>query len=76
VRKCLGKVIALLALCLCLNGCIAAAAAYGVSRHQTHKSYNEYVASMEQTNQERKNQGLEPAPVDSFEQWKQNRKNK
>jgi hypothetical protein len=70
-----GKVIALLALCLCLNGCIAAAAAtaYGVSRHRTHKSYNEYVASMDKTNQDRKSQGLEPLPVNTFEEWKKNR---
>ena len=64
-------------LCLCLNGCIAAgvaATAYGISRHRTHKSYNEYKADMEKTNQDRQSQGLEPLPVYSFDEWKKHRK--
>ena len=53
------KAVAVLGLCLCLTSCIPTAlAVYGVSRHRTHKSYNEYVASMEKTNQERQSQGL------------------
>ena len=70
------KAVAILGLCLCLNGCIAAVAAtaYGVSRHRTHKSYNEYKADMEKTNQERQSQGLEPMPIYSFDEWKKHRK--
>ncbi len=60
----------------CFNGCIpTAVAVYSVSRHRTHKSYNEYVADMTKTNQERQSQGLEPCPVLSFDEWKKNRKN-
>ena len=70
VKKKLLQGIAVLGLCLCLQGCLAAAAVYGVSRYRTHKTYNEYVASMEKTNQERQSQGLEPLPVASFKEWK------
>lgn len=70
------RAVAVLGLCLCLNGCIAAVAAtaYGVSRHRTHKSYNEYKADMEKTNQERQSQGLEPVTVYSFDEWKKHRR--
>lgn len=58
------------------NGCIpTAVAVYAVSRHRTHKSYNEYVADMTKANQERQSQGVEPLPVLSFDDWKKNRKN-
>ncbi len=68
------KAVAVLGLGLCLNGCIPTAlAVYGVSRHRTHKSYNEYVTSMEKTNQDRQSQGLEPLPVFSFDEWKKHR---
>ncbi len=73
MKKKLLQAMAVLSLCLCLSGCLAAAAAYGVSRRITHKNYNEYVASMEKTNQERRGQGLEPVPVASFQEWKKNR---
>lgn len=73
MKKKLLKGVAVLCLCLCLDGCLAAAAAYGVSRHRTHKSYREYVANLEKTNQERREQGLEPLPVSSFEEWKKSR---
>ena len=69
------KAVAVLGLGLCLYGCIPTAlAVYGVSRHRTHKSYHEYVASMDKTNQERQSQGLEPLPVLSFDDWKKHRK--
>jgi hypothetical protein len=70
------RAVAVLGLCLCLNSCVAAVAAtaYGVSRHRTHKSYSEYKADMEKTNQERRSQGLEPVPIYSFDEWKKHRK--
>jgi len=76
MQKKIIKMIAVLGLCLCLHGCIAAAAAtaYGVSRHRTHHSYNEYVANMDKVNQDRQKQGLEPLPVATFDDWKKNRK--
>jgi hypothetical protein len=75
VKKMFLKAAAVLGLCLCLNSCIPTAlAVYGVSRHRTHKSYNEYLASMEKTNQERQSQGLEPQPILSFDEWKKHRK--
>ena len=75
MKKMLMKAIAILGLCLCLEGCIPTAlAVYGVSRHRTHKSYREYVAYMEKTNQERQGQGLEPLPVAPFNEWKKHRK--
>jgi|WetSurMetagenome_2_1015567.scaffolds.fasta_scaffold425600_2 hypothetical protein len=76
MRKMFLKAIAVFTLGLCLSGCIAAGAlaVYGVSRHRTHKSYHEYAASMEKTNQERQSQGLEPLPVYSFDDWKKHRK--
>ena len=64
---------AVLSLCLCFSGCLAAATAYGVSRHRTQKSYQEYVTNTEKTNQERRSQGLEPLPVMPFTEWKKNR---
>ncbi len=74
MRKILRKSIAVLSLCLCLHGCIpTAVAVYGVSRHRTQKAYRQYVADMEKTNQERRDQGLEPLPVASFKEWKKSR---
>jgi|UniRef100_A0A7V6A262 hypothetical protein len=70
MKKILVKAVAVLSLCLSLEGCIAAATAYAVSRHRTHKTYNEYVADMEKTNQMRQQQGLEPLPIASFKDWK------
>ncbi|MFZ2087795.1 MAG: hypothetical protein WAU47_04400 [Desulfobaccales bacterium] len=64
---------AVLSLCLCFSGCLAAATAYGVSRHRTQKSYQEYVTNMEKANQERQSQGLEPQPVMSLKEWKKSR---
>jgi hypothetical protein len=76
MKKLLMKAIAVLGLCLCLEGCIPAAAltVYGVSRHRTHKAYRQYEAKMEKTNQERQNQGLEPLPIASFQEWKKSGK--
>jgi hypothetical protein len=75
MKKMLIKAVAILGLCLCLEGCIpTAVAVYGVSRHRTHKSYNEYKADMQKTNQERQSQGLEPVPIYSFDEWKKHRK--
>uniref|UniRef100_A0A7C3Z280 Lipoprotein n=1 Tax=Desulfobacca acetoxidans TaxID=60893 RepID=A0A7C3Z280_9BACT len=70
MKKFLQRAVAILSLCLCLYGCIAAAAAYGVSRHRTHQSYREYVANMEEANRKRRDQGLEPLPIASFSEWK------
>jgi hypothetical protein len=71
VKKILVKAVAVLTLCLCLEGCIpTAVAVYAVSRHRTHKTYQEYVTDMEKTNQARQQQGLEPLPVASFKEWK------
>jgi hypothetical protein len=71
VKKILVKAIAVLGLCLCLEGCIpTAVAVYAVSRHRTHKTYQSYVADMEKTNQERQQKGLEPLPIASFKDWK------
>jgi hypothetical protein len=72
MRKILVKAVAVLGLCLCLEGCIPAAAVtvYAVSRHRTHKTYQEYVTDMEKTNQERQQKGLEPLPIASFKDWK------
>ncbi len=71
MKKILVKAIAVLGLCLCLDGCIpTAVAVYAVSRHRTHKTYNEYVADMEKTNQARQQQGLEPLPIANFKDWK------
>ena len=73
MKKMFLRAVAILSLGLCVNGCIAAATAYGISRHRTHKSYNEYKADMEKTNQNRQSQGLEPLPVYSFAEWKKHR---
>ena len=71
MKKILLKAVAVLGLCLCLEGCIpTAVAVYAVSRHRTHKSYQHYVDNMEKTNQERQKQGLEPLPIDDFKAWK------
>jgi hypothetical protein len=71
MRKLLVKAVAVLGLCLCLEGCIpTAVAVYAVSRHRTHKTYQEYVTDMEKTNQVRQQQGLEPLPIASFKDWK------
>jgi hypothetical protein len=71
VKKILVKAVAVLGLCLCLNGCIpTAVAVYAVSRHRTHKTYQNYVDNMGKTNQERQQQGLEPLPIASFKDWK------
>ena len=76
MKKLFSAALAVLSLGACLNGCIpTAVAVYAVSRHRTHKTYNEYVADMTKTNQERQSQGLEPYPVLSFDDWKKNRKN-
>jgi hypothetical protein len=76
MKKILRRAVAVLGLCLCLYGCIAATAVavYGVSRHRTHKSYSEYVEYMEKTNQERQKNGVEPLPILSFDEWKKHRK--
>jgi hypothetical protein len=77
MKKLLVKAVAVLGLCLCLEGCIpTAVAVYAVSRHKTHKTYQEYVDDMEKTNQERRKQGLEPLPVASFKEWKKEGKPK
>jgi hypothetical protein len=71
VKKILVKAVAVMGLCLCLEGCIpTAVAVYAVSRHRTHKTYQEYVTDMEKTNQVRQQQGLEPLPVVGFKDWK------
>jgi hypothetical protein len=76
MKKLFIAAIAVLGLGACLNGCIpTAVAVYSISRHRTHKSYNEYMADMTKANQERQSQGLEPLPVLSFDDWKKNRKN-
>ena len=75
MKKFFVTLFAVLSLGACLQGCIPAAAVYCVSRHRTHKSYNEYVADMTKTNEERQSQGLTPLPVLTFAEWKKNRKN-
>ena len=71
MKKILLRAVAVLGLCLCLEGCVpTAVAVYAVSRHRTHKSYQHYVDNMEKTNQERQKQGLEPLPIDDFKAWK------
>jgi len=77
MKKLLVKAVAVLGLCLCLEGCIpTAVAVYAVSRHRTHKTYQGYVADMEKTNQVRQQQGLEPLPIASFKEWKKEGKPK
>ena len=76
MRKFFMPAVAVLCLGVCLSGCIpTAVAVYAVSRHRTHKTYSEYVADMEKTNQDRQKQCLAPLPVLSFNEWKKNRKN-
>ena len=71
MKKILVKAVAVLGLCLCLDGCIPTAVGiYAVSRHRTHKTYQKYVTDMEKTNQARQQQGLEPMPIASFKDWK------
>jgi hypothetical protein len=71
VKKLLVKAVAVLGLCLCLEGCIpAAVGVYAVSRHRTHKTYQNYVDNLGKTNQMRQQQGLEPLPVADFKEWK------
>jgi hypothetical protein len=71
MKNSIRKGIAILGLCLCLDGCIpTAVATYAVTRHRTRSQYRAYVADMEKTNQERKDKGLEPMPIKSFEDWK------
>jgi hypothetical protein len=71
MKKILVKAVAVLGLCLCLEGCIpTAVTVYAVSRHRTHKSYQKYVENMEKTNQERQSQGLQPLTIESFQDWK------
>jgi hypothetical protein len=77
MKKVFTKAIAVLGLCLCLEGCIpTAVGVYAISRHRTHKTYQAYVDDMEKTNQERQKQGLEPLPVASFKEWKKEGKPK
>ena len=72
MKRILFKGVVILGLCLCLDGCIAAAVGtYAVvKRHRTRKQYREYVADIEDINQKRRELGLEPMHIKSFKEWK------
>lgn len=64
-----------LLLCLCwLSAClptVAGVAAYKMSQNRTQNQYRQYISDLEKTNQQRRDQGLEPMPVKTFTQWKE-----
>ena len=74
MKRMLFKGVVILGLCLCLDGCLAAVGTtIAVKRHRTKSQYREYVVDMEKINHERKNKGLEPMQIKSFEEWKKNK---
>lgn len=58
---------------ICMSSCLPATVGvvgYKMSQNRTQNAYREYVADTQKENQKRRDQGLEPMPVMTFEEWK------
>ena len=67
------KILALLCMVWLTASCLPVAvgvAAGKIERNRrTQANYQEYVTSMEETNRERQEKGLEPVPIKTFDEW-------
>lgn len=67
------KTLAVLLMSLWLASClptVVGVGTYAYLKNRTQSQYREYVHNMEKINQERKDKGLEPMHIQTFEEWK------
>ena len=64
------KILALLVMCFCLNGCMTALTAAALVHQKRKAAYQEYKTNAIQINRDREKAGLEPNPIPTFNEWK------